>query len=285
MYEQKIQIHKMELYEVIQEIKKKKELNNISDKFVQKLVIKELEKRQYLLEIIKKAESIRDLKRNKEFLYFFKEIRKMLHEIYGVFAPKDIKKIWKILESDIPFEQKIIDILRMSRPTKERLNFYNEIYDNIFLEKPKEIIDIASGINPVSIYFSKDKPKSYFFVDISSDILMINEYVLEQMSIEPCGYEMDIFEPSKDLFEFYQYIFLWKTIPIIEKYNPGYTKELISKLNFNYLIVSFSLQSLSGRRKLGRAWRPWIHRLAKDLGFKIQKEFETKNELFIIITP
>ena len=275
----------MELYEVIQEIKKKKELNNISDKFVQKLVIKELEKRQYLLEIIKKAESIRDLKRNKEFLYFFKEIRKMLHEIYGVFAPKDIKKIWKILESDIPFDQKIIDILRMSRPTKERLNFYNEIYDNIFLEKPKEIIDIASGINPVSIYFSKDKPKSYFFVDISSDILMINEYVLEQMSIEPCGYEMDIFEPSKELFEFYQYIFLWKTIPIIEKYNPGYTKELISKLNFNYLIVSFSLQSLSGRRKLGRAWRPWMHRLAKDLGFKIQKEFETKNELFIIITP
>ena len=275
----------MELYEVIQEIKKKKELNNISDKFVQKLVIKELEKRQYLLEIIKKAESIRDLKRNKEFLYFFKEIRKMLHEIYGVFAPKDIKKIWRILESDIPFEQKIIDILRMSRPTKERLNFYNEIYDNIFLEKPKKIIDIASGINPVSIYFSKDKPKSYFFVDISSDILMINEYVLEQMSIGSYGYEIDIFEPSKELFEFYQYIFLWKTIPIIEKYNPGYTKELISKLNFNYLIVSFSLQSLSGRRKLGRAWRPWMHRLAKDLGFKIQKEFETKNELFIIITP
>ena len=275
----------MELYEVIQEIKRKKELNNISDKFVQKLVIKELEKRQYLLEIIKKAESIRDLKRNKEFLYFFKEIRKMLHEIYGVFAPKDIKKIWRILESDIPFEQKIIDILRMSRPTKERLNFYNEIYDNIFLEKPKEIIDIASGINPVSIYFSKDKPKSYFFVDISSDILMINEYVLEQMSIGSYGYEIDIFEPSKELFEFYQYIFLWKTIPIIEKYNPGYTKELISKLNFNYLIVSFSLQSLSGRRKLGRAWRPWMHRLAKDLGFKIQKEFETKNELFIIITP
>ncbi|HIP90164.1 MAG TPA: hypothetical protein EYH22_01285, partial [Candidatus Nanopusillus sp.] len=268
----------MEIQEVVQEIKKKRELTNISDKFVQKLVIKELGKRPHLLKIIKNASSIRDLKRNREFLYFFKEIRKMLHEIYGVFAPKDIKKIWKILESNIPLKQKVIDILRMSRSTKERLNFYSEIYDNIFLEIPKEIIDIASGINPVSIYLSKYKPKAHFFVDISPDILMINEYILEQISIESYGYEMDVFEPSNELFKFYQYIFLWKTIPIIEKYNPGYTAKLISELNFDYLVVSFPLQSLSGRRRLGRAWRPWMYRLVKDLGLKIQKEFETKNE-------
>ncbi len=148
----------MDLNDIVKEIKKKKELRTISDEFVLNLLKNELDKREYLYNIINKSRSIKELKRNEQFLYFFKEMRKLLHEIYGVFAPKDIKKMWNVIYSDIPLENKIIEVLKMSRPTKERLNFYPDIYEKIFNGKPESILDLASGINPPSIYFSKRSP-------------------------------------------------------------------------------------------------------------------------------
>lgn len=274
----------MDVLEIVNEIKRKKELRYISDDFIYKLVSKELDKRDYLKNIIENAESIKELKRNDLFLQFFKEIRAKLHEIYGVFVPKDIKHAYKILESDISLEQKIIELLKLSRPTKERLNFYSEIYNRLFDKEFKNILDLACGLNPISIYFSKLKPKEYYFLDISPEILYINSEILSKLGIEPFEFENDLFDPPKSIFDEYEYIFLWKTVPVLEKLEKGYAKELISKLNFNYLILSFSRRSLSGKRPLGRAWRPWVYKLCRELGLSIKKEFETKNEMFFVIT-
>jgi hypothetical protein len=274
----------MELLELVNEIKRKKELRGISDDFVYNLLTKELEKRRYLKEIIENARNIKELKRNELFLQFFKEIRKMLHEIYGVFAPKDVKRAYKILESELPLEQRIIELLKLSRPTKERLNFYPEIYDNLFESVPKNVLDLACGLNPISIYFSKLKPKEYYFLDVSPEILYINSEILSELGIEPIEFENDLFDPPKAIFDEYEYIFLWKTVPVLEKLEEGYAKELISKLNFEYLVLSFSRKSLSGRRSLGRAWRPWVYKLCRELGYSVKKEFETKNEMFFVVT-
>lgn len=286
MYKKRVRIFKiMDLYEVLLNIKNKKELRNLSEDFLYNLLIRELKSRKNIFEKIEKAKNFKELKRDEEFLYFFKEIRKKIHETFGVFAPKDLRRIYKILYEDLSLEEKIIEILMLSLSTKERLNFYKEIYKKIFLEDPVEIMDLASGLNPISIFFSDKKPKRYFFVDISEDIIDINYTILKQLNIEPIGYCSDISNFNKDFLKRkYQYIFLWKTIPILEKIDKKLPINLLSILDFDYIVISFPQKSLGKIKKLGLAWRYWIKKVAKKLNYKIIEEFDIPYEFFIILS-
>jgi hypothetical protein len=275
----------MELYEIINEIKRKKELRNVSDIVIEKIIKDELNKRKYLYEKIKKAKNIKQLKNDEEFYLFFKEIRKILHEIYGLFTPKEDKQIDKIIFNDeLSLEEKIIQLLMLSRSTAERLNFYKEIYNSIFIEDPETILDLASGLNPISIYFSEKKPKKYIYVDISEKILDINYRILKEIGIENEGWLIDLLDPDKRIFDHYKYIFFWKIFPLLEKYNYYAPRNLIANLDFDYLIISFPQKSIGRKRNLGLAWRYKIKRFVTyKLKYKIVKEFDIPYEYFIII--
>jgi len=275
----------MELFEIINEIKNKKELRNISDKVVENILKRELRKKQYLYKKLSSIKSIKQLKNDEEFYLLFKEVRRILHELYGLYTPKEDREIDRILFNDeITLEQKIIELLMLTRSTAERLNFYKEIYKNIFIEKPLEILDLASGLNPISIYFSDQKPKKYYYVDISEKILDINYQILKELNIENEGWLIDLLDPDDRIFRHYQYIFFWKIFPILEKYDFYAPRNLLSKLDFDYLIISFPQKSLGKKRNLGLAWRYKIKRfIVYKLKYKIIKEFDIPYEYFIIV--
>jgi len=275
----------MELFEIINEIKNKKELRNISDKIVENILKRELRKKQYLYKKLSSIKSIKQLKNDEEFYLLFKEVRRILHELYGLYTPKEDREIDRILFNDeITLEQKIIELLMLTRSTAERLNFYKEIYKNIFIEKPLEILDLASGLNPISIYFSDQKPKKYYYVDISEKILDINYQILKELNIENEGWLIDLLDPDDRIFRHYQYIFFWKIFPILEKYDFYAPRNLLSKLDFDYLIISFPQKSLGKKRNLGLAWRYKIKRfIVYKLKYKIIKEFDIPYEYFIIV--
>ena len=275
----------MELFEIINEIKNKKELRNISDKVVENILKGELRKRRHLYERLSLIKNIKQLKNDEEFYLLFKEVRRILHELYGLYTPKEDKEIDKILfNNEMTLEQKIIELLMLTRSTAERINFYKEIYKNIFIEKPLEILDLASGLNPISIYFSDQKPKKYYYVDISEKILDINYQILKELNIENEGWLIDLLDPDDRIFRHYQYIFFWKIFPILEKYNFYAPRNLLSKLDFDYLIISFPQKSIGKKRNLGLAWRYKIKRFVTyKLKYKIIKEFDIPYEYFIIV--
>ncbi|MFP3284205.1 MAG: hypothetical protein RXO65_02050 [Candidatus Nanopusillus acidilobi] len=275
----------MELSEIINEIKNKKELRNISDKVVENILKRELRKKQYLYKRLSSIKNIKQLKNDEEFYLLFKEVRRILHELYGLYTPKEDKEIDKILfNNEMTLEQKIIELLMLTRSTAERLNFYKEIYKNIFIEKPVEILDLASGLNPISIYFSDQKPKKYYYVDISEKILDINYQILKELNIKNEGWLIDLLDPDDRIFRHYQYIFFWKIFPILEKYDFYAPRNLLSKLDFDYLIISFPQKSLGKKRNLGLAWRYKIKRFVTyKLKYKIIKEFDIPYEYFLIV--
>jgi hypothetical protein len=275
----------MELFEIINEIKNKKELRNISDKVVENILKRELRKKQYLYKKLSSIKNIKQLKNDEEFYLLFKEVRRILHELYGLYTPKEDKEIDKILfNNEMTLEQKIIELLMLTRSTAERLNFYKEIYKNIFIEKPVEILDLASGLNPISIYFSDQKPRKYYYVDISEKILDINYQILKELNIENEGWLIDLLDPDDRIFRHYQYIFFWKIFPILEKYDFYAPRNLLSKLDFDYLIISFPQKSLGKKRNLGLAWRYKIKRFVTyKLKYKIIKEFDIPYEYFLIV--
>jgi len=275
----------MELFEIINEIKNKKELRNISNKVVENILRRELRKKQYLYKKLYSIKNIKQLKNDEEFFLLFKEVRRILHELYGLYTPKEDKEIDKILfNNEMALEQKIIELLMLTRSTAERINFYKEIYKNIFIEKPVEILDLASGLNPISIYFSDQKPKKYYYVDISEKILDINYQILKELNIENEGWLIDLLDPDDRIFKHFQYIFFWKIFPILEKYDFYAPRNLLSKLDFDYLIISFPQKSIGKKRNLGLAWRYKIKRfITYKLKYKIIKEFDIPYEYFIIV--
>jgi len=275
----------MELSEIINEIKNKKELKNISDKVVENILRRELMKKQYLYKKLSLIKNIKQLKNDEEFYLLFKDVRRILHELYGLYTPKEDKEIDKILfNNEMTLEQKIIELLMLTRSTAERINFYKEIYKNIFIEKPVEILDLASGLNPISIYFSDQKPKKYYYVDISEKILDINYQILKELNIENEGWLIDLLDPDDRIFKHFQYIFFWKIFPILEKYNFYAPRNLLSKLDFDYLIISFPQKSIGKKRNLGLAWRYKIKRfITYKLKYKVIKEFDIPYEYFIIV--
>jgi len=275
----------MELSEIINEIKNKKELKNISDKVVENILRRELMKKQYLYKKLSLIKNIKQLKNDEEFYLLFKDVRRILHELYGLYTPKEDKEIDKILfNNEMTLEQKIIELLMLTRSTAERINFYKEIYKNIFIEKPVEILDLASGLNPISIYFSDQKPKKYYYVDISEKILDINYQILKELNIENEGWLIDLLDPDDRIFKHFQYIFFWKIFPILEKYDFYAPRNLLSKLDFDYLIISFPQKSIGKKRNLGLAWRYKIKRfITYKLKYKVIKEFDIPYEYFIIV--
>jgi hypothetical protein len=275
----------MELSEIINEIKNKKELRNISDKVVENILRRELRKKQYLYKKLSLIKNMKQLKNDEEFYLLFKEVRRILHELYGLYTPKEDKEIDKILfNNEMTLEQKIIELLMLTRSTAERINFYKEIYKNIFIEKPVEILDLASGLNPISIYFSDQKPKKYYYVDISEKILDINYQILKELNIENEGWLIDLLDPDDRIFKHFQYIFFWKIFPILEKYDFYAPRNLLSKLDFDYLIISFPQKSIGKKRNLGLAWRYKIKRfITYKLKYKVIKEFDIPYEYFIIV--
>jgi hypothetical protein len=275
----------MELSEIINEIKNKKELRNISDKVVENILRRELRKKQYLYKKLSLIKNMKQLKNDEEFYLLFKDVRRILHELYGLYTPKEDKEIDKILfNNEMTLEQKIIELLMLTRSTAERTNFYKEIYKNIFIEKPVEILDLASGLNPISIYFSDQKPKKYYYVDISEKILDINYQILKELNIENEGWLIDLLDPDDRIFKHFQYIFFWKIFPILEKYDFYAPRNLLSKLDFDYLIISFPQKSIGKKRNLGLAWRYKIKRfITYKLKYKVIKEFDIPYEYFIIV--
>lgn len=273
----------MEIEELIFYIKDKESLRGISDKLIERIIYKKISGRKDLYYTIEKAKSFKELKKDSEFLIFFKEIRALLHEIYGLFSSSDKKKIYKIMASDIPIEKKVIDVLSMTLSTRERLNFYKEIYSNIFIEDPYEIMDLASGLNPISIYFSDKKPKKYYYLDISEDIININDYFLSQFGIDHEGFMEDLYDLSENVRRHYQYIFLWKTINLLEKIDFYLPRKLLSSLDFDFLVVSVSLKSIRRKRNINLGVVRWVKRFSEKIGYKVLKEYRIPNEYFIII--
>ncbi len=145
-------------------------------------------------------------------------------------------------------------------------------------------MDLAAGLNPISIYFSDKKPKVYHFVDLSEDIIEINTILLKEMGIEPRGYVLDIMDLENEIIrKHYQYVFLWKTIPVLEKLDRKFPYRILSNIDFDYLILSFPQKSLGKMRSIGRYWRYWIKRVAKNLNYKVVKEFDIPYEFFIVL--
>jgi len=255
-----------EIYEQIKNSRKYKDLSK-------EIIIKEI--REY----IKRNPNYKEYKKKR----ILKEIKANLHKIYGSFQLKRKK-----LRENYLKERNFEAILTTNLSTKERLKVYKKLYELIFsvTGKPKSILDLGAGINPLSIIYMKDvniKNLKYYAYDINeANVNLVNDFFrIKGMQGRAQIIDLSKIENIKKL-PYADICFMFKIIDPLEK-GKGHklSEKIIKILKCKYIVASFATKTLSGR-KMRHPYRGWIERMLDRNRFE-WKKINTENEVFYII--
>ncbi|MEK6923022.1 MAG: hypothetical protein AABX08_04445 [Nanoarchaeota archaeon] len=154
---------------------------------------------------------------------------------------------------------------------KERREFNRELYDKIFsiTGKPKKILDIGCGLNPV--YFPY-RDIEYIALDKNKEVLKKVKQYFKKNKIKGCVVNSDIlnfdFKIGADV------CFAFKVFDYLDRRD---VKLVLDKINADYIVVSFATRTVTGKR-MREPRREWFEKIVK-----IHKVLRFHNEIFYII--
>ena len=268
----------LKVKELLEHVKKHKKYSSISDEIVIDEIKKHLKSNPNIAHIDKQL---------------IKDIRKELHLSYASFQTKKKTKRKEYLEMlkknvDDDLTEKLLSI---TLSTKERLQDYKKLYKQIFkiTGKPRKIIDLACGLNPVSYPYMNLEKLHYEVYDIDeSDINFLNDYfkIMKTHGLKGKAKILSLKNTKKisNLLKS-DIIFLFKIIDILDKRNSGHKtseqliKQLIPKTKF--IVASFATRTLT-RIKMNFPKRKWFE-LMLDRNHLSFKTIETDNEIYYVI--
>lgn len=272
---------------IVLEIKKKKVLKSLPNDFVKRLILDYFEKHPRLR---KDLESHPRPFKSKRFKQILKDVRKKLHDIYGVFVldKKDLNLLKNHLKKIKKIDDKASDIHRKilltHKSTAERLDNYEIVYKKIFMltGKPDKILDLACGLNPLSFPWMHLKKLFYYASELTGeDSRFIQNYfdLMEKYSgLHGKAFAMNLFNlkklPEVDV------CFLFKVLDSLEDLKKDYSEKLLKIIPAKFIVVSFPTMSIGGRNPIRQ--RGWFFRMMRNLGYSAET-FEIENEVFYII--
>ena len=277
------------LQEILRQVKENKKYKTFADSVVKKEIDKYI-KQKKVKEITKQD---------------IKKIRAKLHLKYASFQTKKKKKrilyineLRQLLEIRNPSFKDLNNIkeinnklLSMTISTKERIKDYKKIYKQIFkiTGKPSSIIDLGSGLNPLSYPYMNINKLDYSAFDIDEeDIKFLNQYfkIMKSHGLNGKAAILDLQDklqisklPSTDI------IFLFKVIDIVNQSEKNYkaSEELIKQITLKtkFIVASFPTKTIT-RKEMNYPARKWFELMLQrnNLDFKIIK---TNNEIFYVI--
>ncbi len=248
--------------DTILEIMKKKELSDIPVQLVE----------ETLLKILKRNNLTNIPKRKKFRKQIIKETRAELRKYTGMFQIKNKKR------------EKFLNLNELSRlldthtSTKERKEIYPEIINLIKQYNPKSILDLGAGLNPLVLAINF-KDAKYTAYDIKADEISLLNSFFKKNNLNASASVKDIRKannlPKADL------TLIFKTLDILETKGHKYAQHIMSILDSNYVIVSFSTKTLSGKN-MKNIRRAWFESILKSLNYLYEIKIFS-NEVFYIV--
>ncbi len=287
LYSMSINLDEEKIKQLVAEIKRKKELKDLTDSFVREQLLKVLNQEAKLFNtLLSKFHS-----RSAAFKLTIKLVRAKLRRMHGLFRTEKSKIDDLVKEYlKIPSRDKLIQILNSHSSTKERIEFYPQLYQKIFAitGKPKGIIDLGCGINPFSIPLMGLERLNYSAYDLNQEeignLKTLFEY-LHQKNKNIAG-EAGIldFNQMERLIQIKKVdlCFMFKITDIIDQ-GKGHKKseEVIKAIPTKYMVVSFPTLTMSGK-SMNHPRRGWIELMCIRLGYEF-KVLEFSNEIFYVV--
>lgn len=252
----------MDEREIIELIKKKKELNHISDSLVSESLNKYISKHKISLSNLRPS----------EIKLIVKEVRAELRHFVGQFqiSPKKKEKLLK--------QHDFSSLLATHSSTKERLSFYPQLKSLLSELKIKSILDLGCGINPIAL---ASPDIHYYASDINESDLEVVSAFFKENNIKGKVFPHNLRENNSSLPEA-DICLMFKVLDTIEKKGHRIALNLIQNLKCKYILISFSTKKLSGV-SMNFPKRKWLERLLEHNNISY-KTFSSDNELFYLIT-
>jgi hypothetical protein len=208
--------------------------------------------------------------------------RKFLREVFSSFTSQ---KLLSLKDKDVEWT------LRKHLSTRERLFYYESIYQRILKDLNKEIsvIDLGAGINGFSYdFFKKSGHKvNYLAIEGMKQLVDLMNSYFDREKIKGKAIYLSLFELEKVKKEITKMksprvIFLFKIIDSLEMLKKNYSKDLISNIGdlADRIVVSFAVKSM-GKGTRFRAKRDWIIDFIKE-NFEMVDDFEIGGEKFLV---
>ena len=285
-----ISLSESQIEQLIEKIKEKKELEHISASFVaqelSKFLIREFHLQQQLVKNFHEKSA--------SFRITVKKVRELLRRSYGLFRGEkkaaERKEVMKKMQDVDTSEAPISQALTWHSSTDERRSFYVQLYTKIFqiTGKPNKILDLGSGLNPLSIGFMRLRKLHYHALDINEEEVKLLNIFFEQEQKKKQYFSgkaeiFDITNTAKlSLLPAHDLAFLLKMSDILDKGHGHRMTELVIKsLPVSWVVVSFPTLTMSGK-KMNYPRRKWIELMSQRLGYDF-KLVEFENELFYVI--
>ncbi len=210
--------------------------------------------------------------------------RDLLRKIFSAFASK------KILSPKNKNEEWI---LRKHLSTRERLPFYERVYEQILndfdLKKDMTIIDLGAGVNGFSYKFLKKvrEPINYVGIEAVGQLVDLTNSFFKRERINGEIYHESLFDLDKikkiiEIQKRPRIVFLFKTIDSLEMLEKDYSKKLLLEITplCDKIVTSFATGSMIKKTKF-RAKRNWIIDFINE-HFELEDDFELGNERYIV---
>lgn len=230
---------KISLEFLVKDVLKSRKYKNISPDFIRNTGEKEILKRKKLKDAVKATKN----KLHQTGGSYFKD------KIDYARWLEDLKK--EIIKNDRDLLKTLCrKIMSHHISTGERITILEHFYRDIFSYLPEvnSIIDLGSGLNPLSIFWIPEYEKiTYYFFDIYKDMISFLNDFMGLINIKGRGEVLDLTgnvpEQKGDA------AFLFKLLPVLEQSDNSVSLNLLRNLNVKNMVVTFPAKSLCGKNK------------------------------------
>jgi 16S rRNA (guanine(1405)-N(7))-methyltransferase len=217
------------------------------------------------------------LKRYRKHKPALKSVREQLHSIMAPYLGDPdyeaaIEQLKAAFASRDPAQIKATcrDLMVAHLSTRERLPILEEFYREIFhvTGKPRSILDIACGLNPLAFpWMDLEPPIDFYAYDIHEPrIAFLNQYFALQ-GLPQLARVQDVAHHFPQ--ETADVALFLKEMPRFERNYHGRGRPLLQALRVRHIIISFPTISTHGGRNLTDRYRHFLHQLIDGLGWGV----------------
>ncbi len=215
--------------------------------------------------------------------------RDLLRKVYFAFGSL------KLLNINIVAKKSCDEILKKHISTRERFDFYNQLYSKIFLKKEKNysIFDFGAGINGLSYYILKKYLNNfeYFAFEAVGQLVDLQNYFFKKEKIKNAVavfgslFDLDSLKSLIKNSSGTKIVFLFKTLDSLERVEKNYSKKLLREIVplVDRVIVSFATQSLISKKRFN-VKRYWFENFVSAQNWKILEDFVLGGERYILFS-
>ncbi|RMD67546.1 hypothetical protein D6817_01345 [Candidatus Pacearchaeota archaeon] len=245
--------------EIVEKVIEKRELRGVKKEFVEKIVKK-----------VGRELGLGNLEGlgEKQAKGIVKKARAELRRSVGMFELSERKRAKLLAGEDIS------SLLATHASTKERLGFYNEVKRIVYATKPKTILDIGCGLNPIAL---AERGTEYVACDVNASVLEVVESFFKARKLEGKTLIVDITD-ERDLGKLPKkcdVVLLFKLLDIVAetaKEKRKVFEKIFERIEAKRVVASFPTRKLSGKR-MNSPKRFWFEKLLESKGVVFEKFF------------